>query len=195
MEEVRRAVAARLTPPRAEHSLRVAETAVRLADRHALDRRDAELAGLLHDWCRECPAGELLDQARALGVPLPPEPAQVVTAALHGPVAARLLPRRWPGLPARVLEAIDRHTTGDPAMTDFDCLILLADLLEPGHDFDGVADLRALAERDLRAACAEALTATLAHLLRTGRRIDARAVAARNALLFAARQAARRCGG
>ncbi len=181
--EVRRAVEGRLSPDRAAHCVRVAAEAERLARVHGADAAEARLAGLLHDWCREEPADAILRDAQALGVPLPRGEAQVVPAALHGPVAARLLPLRWPGLSLSVLAAIDRHTTGDPEMTDFDCLVFLADLLEPAHDFPGIDDLRAAAERDLRAACAEALTRALSRLLAQGRRIDARAVAARNALL------------
>jgi nicotinate (nicotinamide) nucleotide adenylyltransferase len=179
---VRAAVVARLGPERAAHSLRVAETAARLAARHGLDPHEAYLAGLLHDWCREEPEEALLREAERLGLPLP-EPAQRVTAVLHGPVAARVLPERWPGLSRTVLDAIDRHTTGDPAMTAFDCLIYVADLVEPEHRFPGVEALRAAAEEDLWQACLDGLTLTLRHLLETGRRVDPRAVAARNALL------------
>jgi nicotinate (nicotinamide) nucleotide adenylyltransferase len=183
-DEVRQALRAQLSPPRAAHCERVAETAVRLARRHGLDPAAAELAGLLHDWYREVPAEEIIRLARSCGVlPADAEPEQVVPAALHGPVAARLLPQRWPGLPEQVLTAIDRHTTGDPQMTAFDLLLYVADLAEPGHAFPGVEQLRALAERDLAAAALAAMEATLEHLLRQGRAIDRRTVAARNALL------------
>lgn len=181
--EVRLAVEARLSPERAAHCERVAETARRLAAQHGLDQEDAVLAGLLHDWCREDPPDALLAQARALAVPLPDDPADVVGAVLHGPVAARLLPWRWRGLPSAVLTAIDRHTTGDRAMTDFDCLVYLADMLEPAHDFPEALALRELAEHDLHLACLQGLTATLTHLLARGRPIACRAILARNALL------------
>jgi len=178
------ALSARLSPPRAAHCRRVAATAVRLAGLHGLPAGAAELAGLLHDWCREMPEPELLAAARDLGLLAGLRPAQVVPAVLHGPVAARLLPQRWPDLPPTVLQAIDRHTTGDPEMTALDCLIYVADLIEPGHAFDGLASLRALAETDLAAAALAAAEAGLTRLLQRGRPIDLRTVAARNALLL-----------
>ena len=39
---------------------------------------------------------------------------------------------------ARDLEAIRLHSTGAPDMTELDMVVYLADLIEPGRDFDGV---------------------------------------------------------
>lgn len=185
--EVRAALRARLSAGRAAHVERVAETAVALARRHGLPVESAELAGLLHDWYRETPAAEIVELARSCGA-LPADPAQVVPAALHGPVAARLLPALWPGLPPEVLTAIDRHTTGAAEMTAFDCLIYVADLVEPGHSHAGVEALRELATVDLWSAALGGMEASIGHLLARGAAIDARTVSARNALL--ARRAA-----
>jgi ribosome-associated protein len=153
--EVRAAVRARLSPQRAAHSERVAGTAVDLAGRHGLDASAAELAGWLHDWCREVPAAEIVATARVLGLLDGRRAEQVVASVLHGPVAARTLPERWPDLPPAVLAAIDRHTTGDPEMTAFDCLVYVADLVEPAHAFAGVEELRALAASGCGAVRAE----------------------------------------
>ncbi len=187
--EVRAALRTRLGPGRAAHCERVADTAVALARHHGLDPAAAELAGLLHDWYRECGAGEILALARGCGVVAPDVPdEQIVPAVLHGPVAARRLPRRWPGLSQNVLDAIDRHTTGDAGMTAFDCLIYVADLIEPGHRYPGVEALRTLAQRDLYAATLAGMGAGIVRLVQSVRRIDLRTVAARNALLVRAGQ-------
>ena len=183
-DEIRRELLLRLSPPRAAHVLRVAQTAVRLAELHACDRTQAEAAALLHDWYREVPAAEIVALARECGALGSDErPDQIVPAALHGPVAARLLPRRWPDLPAAVCSAIDRHTTGAPDMSALDCLLYVADMIEPGHTYEGVQALRAAAETDLRQATLAGMTATMQRLLQRGRAIDLRTVAARNALL------------
>ena len=182
--EVRLAVGEHLSPGRAAHVGRVAAAAMQLADTHGLRRDWAELAGLLHDWYREVPFPEIVSLARACGaVPAGVAEAQIVPAALHGPVAARLLPQRWPDLPPEVLVAIDRHTTGDPEMTAFDCLLYVADLIEPGHTFAGVEGPRAAAARDLGEAARLGMEATIERLLHRGAPIDPRTVAARNALL------------
>ena len=187
--DARAALRDRLSAARAAHSERVAETGAALARRHGLDQGAALLAGLLHDWCRELPAAETLALGRELGLVADAADPQLVVGALHGPIAARVLPRRWPELPAAVLQAIDRHTTGDPAMTELDAVLFVADITEPGRAWDGVAALRALADGDLWAATRLALTTTLRDLLERGRRIDPRAVLARNALLARVAQA------
>ncbi len=182
--EVRAALRRQLSAPRAAHSERVAEAAADLAARHGQDADAARLAGWLHDWYKEVPARELVALARSCGVlPADARPEDVVTSVLHGPVAARLLPRRWPELPAAVLDAVDRHTTGDPAMTPLDCCLYVGDMIEPGHDWDGLEALRALAARDLWAATLAGMDIGLRHLLERGRPVDLRTVAARNAVL------------
>ncbi len=184
VDEVTSALHQQLSPPRAAHVLRVADTAVRLAQRHGVDAVQARLAGLLHDWYREVPDAQIVELAYQAGVLSGKvSPGQLVPAALHGPVAARLLPRRWPDLSHDVLAAIDCHTTGAPDMTPLGCLLYVADMTEPAHDFPGVGELRASAERDLWAAALEGMNATLRRLLERGRAIDLRSIAARNALL------------
>lgn len=42
----------KLPKKRFEHSLRVAETAVKLAEIYEGDKEKAELAGILHDFCK-----------------------------------------------------------------------------------------------------------------------------------------------
>lgn len=189
-DEAREAVRRQLSAARAAHSERVAETAGALAARHGLDAAAARLAGLLHDWYRELPPAEIVALARSCGA-LPPGAgeADVVPSVLHGPVAARLLPARWPDLPPAVLLAVDRHTTGDPAMTALDCCLYVGDMIEPGHAWEGVGALRELAQRDLWAATLSAMDAALRHLLERGRPVDLRTVAARNAVLRRVRAA------
>jgi predicted HD superfamily hydrolase involved in NAD metabolism len=153
----------RLSPARFAHVCRVADTSERLARRHGVDPDRARLAGLYHDWAREMPAAELLGWAERLHLP-----SAVAPAVLHGPVAARLLPD-LPGLDATVRQAIDRHTTGAPGMSQLDMVLFVADLIEPGRRFDGVEAIRALAETDLEGATLAALDATLSDLIRRGR--------------------------
>lgn len=182
--DIRAALHERLSAPRAAHSERVAEAAAHLAACHGLDAEAARLAGWLHDWYKEVPVGEIVALARSCGVLGDAVPAEeVVPSVLHGPVAARLLPQRWPDLSPAVLDAVDRHTTGDPAMTAFDCCLYVGDMIEAGHDWPGVEELRGLAVRDLWAATLSGMETGLRHLLERGRAVDLRTVAARNAVL------------
>ena len=69
-------------------------------------------------------------------------------------------------------------------MTRFDCLIYVSDLIEPGRTFDGVEELRAVAERDLAQACLQGMEQGIADLMRRGKLIESRTIDARNDLLL-----------
>ena len=61
-----------------------------------------------------------------------------------------------------VFSAIAKHTLAAGEMSTLDCVLYLADGLEPGRDYAGRTELAALAETDLR----EAMRATIASSLR-----------------------------
>ena len=79
----------RLSGKRYAHTLRVADTAERLAELHDLDPGRARLAALLHDSARETDREEMLRVAEEQGIraiDLEHERPML----LHGPVAAKL---------------------------------------------------------------------------------------------------------
>lgn len=117
-------------PKRLAHSLSVAETAENLALVYGVDPYLARVAGLLHDWDKALTHDEIIEQARELGIDMGVDLA-LVQPLLHGIVAARELPERYPDLPASVFEAIDRHTTGAADMTPLDMVVFVADGIEP----------------------------------------------------------------
>ena len=53
-----------------------------------------------------------------------------------------------------ILSAIRYHTTGREEMTPLEKILYLADKLEPARDYSDLAELRALALKDLDAAAA-----------------------------------------
>ena len=63
-EEMQAELEKRLKPSRFRHSLGVARTAARLAERFGQDAEQAQLAGLLHDCAREFPNDSLLAEAK-----------------------------------------------------------------------------------------------------------------------------------
>src|SRR3712207_5300620 len=79
----------RLSDKRHAHTLRVAETAERLAKLHGLDPQRARLAGLLHDTAREIGKQELLRVAEEDGLSVG-DFERERPILLHGPVAAEL---------------------------------------------------------------------------------------------------------
>lgn len=165
-DEAERLIAARLSQKRRAHVHRVAAEAVVLARRFGASEEAAELAGLLHDYCRELGDDEILAVADRHGVAYGAVEARRPRHILHGPVAAAELAGR---VPPEVAQAIARHTVGAAGMTVLDKCVYLADFLEPGRDFPGVEEVRVLARTSLDDAVAASSRMTLLELIGRGR--------------------------
>jgi predicted HD superfamily hydrolase involved in NAD metabolism len=152
----------RLSNKRYAHTLRVAETAERLAEIHGLESKKARLAGLLHDAAREVGKEELLRVAEednlAVGDFEHERPM-----LLHGPVAAELARRDLGVKDGEILDAVRAHTTGEPEMGPLALTLFVADKVEPGREGPSVEDLRELACKDLRRSACAALEASISH--------------------------------
>jgi predicted HD superfamily hydrolase involved in NAD metabolism len=165
-DEAGRLIAARLSEKRRAHSHRVAAEAVTLARRFGASEEAAELAGLLHDYCRELSDEETLAAADRHGIAYGAVEARRPKHILHGPVAAAELAGR---VSIAVAQAIARHTVGAAGMTVLDKCVYLADFLEPGRDFSGVEEVRVLARTSLDDAVAASSRITLLDLIGRGR--------------------------
>jgi len=159
------------------HSLGAMHLAVALADRHGEDPARAATAGLLHD-CGRLPEIEQVEaEAERRGLALAPEDrpyAKVWHATLSAHIAEHDLGIKDPS----VLRAILLHPTGDAEMTRLDRIIFLADYLEPTRQFEGLNELRDIAERDLGQAFREALVMKVRYIRSLGRRLHARSLRA-----------------
>jgi len=161
-----RLIAGRLSERRRQHAHRVADEAAELARRFGAPAEAAEIAGLLHDYCRELSDEETLSAAERWGIAVGPVERRRPKKILHGPVAAAELSAD--GLDPVIAKAIALHTVGGAGMSVLDKCVYLADYLEPGRDFPGVDDIRALARDSLDDAVAAAARLTLLDLI--GRR-------------------------
>jgi predicted HD superfamily hydrolase involved in NAD metabolism len=160
----------RLSEKRYGHTLRVADTAERLARVHGLDPDRTRLASLLHDAARETEPEEFLRLAERWNVPVG-EPERQSPKLLHGPVAAELARRELGVEDEEVLEAIRAHTTGRPGMGPIALALYVADKIEPARDYPSVGRLRKLASENLREAATEALRRVIGHNEGRGRPI------------------------
>jgi predicted HD superfamily hydrolase involved in NAD metabolism len=171
-------ISERLSPRRRDHAHRVTAEAVALAERFGAPVEKAELAGLLHDLCRELPDAEILAAAERYGVPVSPVEARRPKKILHGPVAAAELAEL--GVDGEVCRAIALHTVGDAGMSVLEKVVYLADYVEPSRDFPGVDDVRALAQTSLDAAVGAAARLSLLDIIRRGRGVVPGALALYN---------------
>lgn len=180
-EQAAWAVEERLSREASAHCMRVSLAARQMAADAGADPEEAALAGLLHDWSREEPDGELLAYARTACLPVS-KVDEAVPHLLHARVGASRVAEEFPGLSQDVIDAIGSHTLGAEAMTPLAKVVYVADVVEPGRDFPGVEGLRhAVRSSGIDEAFAQALSRTVEHLVRARRPIHPKTVEVFNA--------------
>lgn len=147
---------------RYEHSVRVARCADLLAQVHGVDTSKARLAGLLHDLARLYSPERLLAECESRGFSIAAAEREHPTL-LHARLGAALAREQFGVGDREVLSAIEKHTLGAEKMSDLDCVVYLADSLEPRRKFAQRAELWKHALRDLRGAAKETMRLTEIH--------------------------------
>lgn len=170
-----------LTPDRVQHCLRVAETAMQLAEHYEEDPARARVAALAHDLAREMRPADMLAEAMMRKLPMERVDRQV-PVLLHGPIEAARLAED--GLhDADILQAVRLHTTGAPGMGKLAQVIFIADAIEPGRSYPAVDELREASRAGLRTAMAAILRAQVGYLASHGFLIHPKMVAAYNSFV------------
>ena len=153
----------KLKDPRYHHTVRVVDTAVKLAEKYGVVCNKAEMAAIFHDYAKHQPISRL-KQIITAGK----EDARLIhyhPELWHGPAAAQIIPEETGIDDEQILNAIRFHTTGRANMTMLEKVIYLADYIEPGRDFPGVEETRELAGADLNQAVLTALGNTIQFLV------------------------------
>lgn len=153
-----------LKTPRYEHTVRVTDKAVELADRFQADSEKAEIAAALHDYAKYKPK-ELMERWILRDRRLPKDLLDYHHELWHGPVGALMLEQELGIKDAAILSAISSHTTGKKHMSVLDKVVFLADYIEPGRNFPGVNEVREIAKTNLDDACSLALKNTIVFLV------------------------------
>lgn len=174
-------LSANLSEKRLKHILGVRDTMAELALRHHLDPEEAEWAALLHDLAKGMSVEEQLAFCERHGIPLTEED-RLQPSVLHAYVGAELARERY-GASETVCSAIRAHTTGWIPMSSLDMALYVADFCEPSRPFPEAAEVRRIAQENLKKATIATMTYKLLHLLERGSPIHPRTVLARNALL------------
>ncbi|WP_062104618.1 bis(5'-nucleosyl)-tetraphosphatase (symmetrical) YqeK [Bacillus niameyensis] len=168
--------------PRYQHTLRVTECAIKLAEKYGADIEQTELAAIFHDYAKLMPIDELkrrieLTNEDSRLLVYPPE-------LWHGPVAARIICEQFGIANPDVIAAIRYHTTGRAGMSLLEKVIYLADYIEPGRSFPGIEETRELAEISLDQAVLKALSNTILFLLKKNASIFPDTFEAYNSLII-----------
>ena len=172
----------KLSKKRYEHSVRVAETAVKLAAAHGQDQHKAELAGLLHDYCKEMPKEEIV-KICVDGDLLTSEYDLLMPQILHGPAASIALKDEGIVQDTQILQAIRFHTTGYPHMDTLAKIIFIADYIEPGRSTPNIDDLMGIALKNIDACVVEIIDGTSKYLIGEHRLIHEDMIKLRNEII------------
>ncbi|WP_225420416.1 bis(5'-nucleosyl)-tetraphosphatase (symmetrical) YqeK [Lapidilactobacillus bayanensis] len=162
-EELVAALHEHLSDQRAAHCLRVEQQAMAIAYEVGADVTKAGIAGLLHDYAKERSNAEFV--ALIKQEHLDPDLLNYGNAIWHGVVGRYFIEQELHIYDEAILQAVARHTVGDPEMTTLDKIIFVADFVEPGRDFPGVNEARAALKISLAAAVAYELQHTILYLV------------------------------
>lgn len=156
-------VRAQMHEKRYLHTVGVAESASKLAERYGADPDKAELAGYVHDYCKCWPIPKL--HTYLLRYDLPQDIIEGEKELWHAFVGANVIQTELGITDPEVIQAVRYHTTGRVGMSLLEKVVCVADYIEPQRSFPGVEKIRELAEKDLDHALAEALGGTISMLI------------------------------
>ena len=151
----------KLDPKRCQHTVRVAETAVLLAERFGADIGKVKTAAYFHDIAKNMADREL--EEMLTGTP-DASYLKFSPKVWHAPAGAILAQGQYQITDPDILAAIKNHCTGRPNMGLTEEIVFLADYMEPGRTQPGVDEVRKLAETSLKGAISKVLADTVAYL-------------------------------
>ncbi|MBY0050242.1 bis(5'-nucleosyl)-tetraphosphatase (symmetrical) YqeK [Brevibacillus agri] len=162
-EELFARIRAQMHEKRYKHTLGVAQSARELAQRYGADPDKAELAGLLHDYCKCWPVEKMFEIL--VRHDMPTELLEGEKELWHAFAGAIVIQNDLGVTDPDILQAVRYHTTGRAGMSLLEKVVCVADYIEPNRNFPGVEQIRTLAEKDLDAALALALGGTIQFLI------------------------------
>lgn len=169
----------RLNPKRYNHSLCVADEAVRLAHKYGGDCENAYLAGLLHDVTKNAAKEEHLKIFSEFGIILNDveKSAEKLWHAISG---AAYIEHVLGIKDTEIITAVRYHTTARENMTQLEKLLYLADFTSADRDYDDIDIMREKVEISMEAALSYALSYTINDLVSRGKALHLDTVKAYN---------------
>lgn len=173
---------AHLDPWRVEHSLRVMDLAVRMANKYGADAEKTEMAALLHDCGKWADPREALKKVESFGIIIDGELSYDFNL-VHGILGSLIAQEEFGIFDDEVLNAIRYHITGRWDMSLIEKIVYIADLIEPARDFPKVDRIRAEVDKNLDQGILMAMDETILHLIAKRHFIGVDTLEARNFLL------------
>jgi predicted HD superfamily hydrolase involved in NAD metabolism len=164
------------------HSKGVAETAAELARKYKVDEERAYTAGILHDAAKNFSYDEMIRRCREYNIELD-EISLSSAALIHAPLGAEIARHEFSVTDEEILESIRCHTVGKKNMTTLEKIIYIADMIEPGRNFDGVEKIRKQTFKNLDKGVLMGLETTIIHTIKKGQLLHPNTVEARNGII------------
>ena len=149
---------------RLHHTLGVARTAKELARRFGVDPEKAEIAAILHDYCKQWPE-EKIRKVIETTTDVPEDLLLYSKEIWHAHAGAEIVRRELEIEDEEILNAIRYHTTGRIEMSLLEKVVCLADYIEPGRKYPGVNEIRRQAVSGIDQALVEAFANTISFLV------------------------------
>ncbi|WP_315073403.1 bis(5'-nucleosyl)-tetraphosphatase (symmetrical) YqeK [uncultured Clostridium sp.] len=165
------------------HTLGVADTAKKLAKLNGISEEKAEIAGLAHDVAKNLSKDKIKEMMQENNIVLSDveENNPNLWHSIVGPIEAK---NKLGIEDEEILDAIRWHTTGKINMSILTKIIYIADMIEPGRDFEGIESLRKITFRNLDEGVYYGLNSSIEILLARNLLIDENTIRARNYFLF-----------
>lgn len=183
ISDYRSLIKSRMGEKRYIHSVNVSKSAVELANAYGADVYKAELAGILHDCCKEIPKDEMLQIIKSGGIIL--DAVEKNSSKLWHSLAGSVYVRDNLGIDDEdIINSIRYHTTGRAGMSLLEKIIFTADFISAERDYKGVDIMREKAFNDLDDAMLFGLQFTISDLAKRKRNIHSNAIFCYNDILF-----------
>ena len=145
-----------LSKKRYNHSVNVANSAVKLAEKYGCDKDKAYVAGLLHDVAKEMDTGRQLElvgnsKLAVSGI------EKAATPLYHAIAGAEVIQELFDIHDPEIIGAIRYHTVACKGMSKLAQIIYLADLISEDRDYKDVKKMRKYCDHSLEKGMLEAL--------------------------------------
>ena len=174
-----------LSSARYKHSLGVAGTAEKLANKYGISKEKAVLAGLLHDAGKGYSKKGMKNYILRHGLKIDnkKELLRYGVSLAHGDISAHIAKTKFGVSDPDILAAISNHTLGKPDMSTLSKIIYLADASAPDRRHPCVSALRKKILRNLDDALLFAMGNKIVHVIKNKKWLHPDAVKAWNNLI------------
>ncbi len=182
IENIQKELREKLSEKRYEHSLGVMKKAGELAKIYKIDTDIAELTGLAHDIAKEMTKEEKLEYAKKHHIEID-EIEKSNIGLLHAKIGADIAKNKY-GFNIEMQNAIKYHTVTNPDMDLLAKIIFVSDKIEENREYEGVQELRKLAEINIDECMLKILDYTIKENIDKGKLVHPNSILTRNRLLI-----------